>query len=607
MSGAMNNGTATASTHCRDLLMPIAANRPSTVASPAAPIPTSRLRPNATIRGKVAWDPTLACFKPSFCQQKASSAGSCNGVFDLAGCLAEGAEAGAAAARAAGFECSATAPSAAAEEALDLRPLYYVPTRKPVGEGKKAFHDHQNDVTAADIHLAHREGFISVEHLKRYTTTGMATDQGKMSNVNALAIMADLRNASIPQVGTTTFRPPYTPITFGAIAGQNAGKLFHFTQKTPIWDWHTANGGVMEAMGGYLRPRVYARPGENHKAAENREVRTVRQSAGLYDASTLGKIDVRGPDATRFLNLVYCNAWDNLKVGQAKYGFMLNERGMVFDDGITTKLDDNHFHMTTTTGNASAMLGWLEDWLQVEWPHLQVYLTNVAEQWAVCALAGPNARKVLEKLTDADISAEALPFMTMKTIPVAGVDCRVLRASFTGESTFEVNVPARYGQYIWERVIEAGIEYDICPFGTEALHILRAERGFVVVGQDTDGTVTPFDLGMGWIVSKKKNDFIGKRGFAAPEVARRGRKELVGLLTVKPDYIIPHGSHLVEGATGKPPVKTIGWVCSTYWSETLGRSIALADRAKHPWRCRRGDADETFLLRRRGRACACLR
>jgi sarcosine oxidase subunit alpha len=232
--------------------------------------------------------------------------------------------------------------------------------------------------------------------------------------------------------------------------------------------------------------------------------------------------------------------------------------------------------MTTTTGNAAAVPVWLEDWLQVEWPHLQVYLTNVAEQWAVCALAGPNARKVLEKLTDADISAENFPFMTMKTIRIAGVDGRVLRVSFTGESTFEINVPARYGQYIWEQIMQAGAEYDICPFGTEALHILRAERGFVVVGQDTDGTVTPIDLGMGWMVSKEKSDFIGKRGFSAPEVTRQGRKELVGLMTDKPDCVIPHGSHLVESPTQTPPVKTIGWVSSTYWSETLRRSIALA-------------------------------
>ncbi|KIC11638.1 sarcosine oxidase subunit alpha [Leisingera sp. ANG-M1] len=527
-------------------------------------------------RGKVAWDPAVACFKPDFCQQKVRAAGSCNGTFDLAGCLAEGAEAGVAAARDAGFDGIAKAPVAAAEEAFDLRPIYYVPSRRPVGEGKKAFHDHQNDVTAADIHLAHREGFISVEHLKRYTTTGMATDQGKMSNVNALAIMADLRGDTIPGVGTTTFRPPYTPTTFGAMAGQSAGELFHFTQKTPMWDWHAANGAVMEAMGDYLRPLAYARPGESTKAAENREVKMVRQSVGVYDASTLGKIDVRGPDATQFLNLVYTNAWDKLKVGRAKYGFMLNERGMVYDDGVTTKLGENHYHMTTTTGNAAAVLAWLEDWLQVEWPDLDVHLTNVAEQWAVCSLAGPNARKVLEKLTSLDVSAGAFPFMTMKEGKVAGVDARILRVSFTGESSFEINVPARYGQYVWEQIMEAGREFDIIPFGTEALHILRAERGFVVVGQDTDGTVTPMDLGMGWIVSKNKGDFIGKRGFDAPEVARGGRKQLVGLLTDKRDYVIPHGSHLVEMATQAPPVKTVGWVCSTYWSETLGRSIALA-------------------------------
>lgn len=527
-------------------------------------------------RGKVAWDDASACFKPSFCQQKVRAAGAGNGRFDLASCLSEGAEVGAAAACDAGHDAKVVTFKAVGTEGFNLRPIYYVPSKKPVSEGKKAFHDHQNDVTAADIHLAHREGYVSVEHLKRYTTTGMATDQGKMSNVNALAIMADLRKDTIPGVGTTTFRPPYTPSTFGAMAGQSAGELFHFTQKTPMWDWHKANGAAMEAMGDYLRPLVYTRSGETHKEAENREVRMVRQSAGLYDGSTLGKIDVRGTDATQFLNLVYANAWDSLKVGHAKYGFMLNERGMVFDDGVTTKLGDNHYHMTTTTGNAAAALGWLEDWLQVEWPHLDVQLTNVAEQWAVCALAGPNARKVLEKLTDLDVSTDGFPFMTLKDGKVAGVDARILRVSFTGESSFEINVPSRYGQYMWEQIMQAGVDFDIIPFGTEALHILRAERGFVVVGQDTDGTVTPYDLGMGWSVSKKKTDFIGIRGFKVPEVAREGRKQLVGLRTENPNYVIPHGSHLTENITHAPPVTTVGWVSSTYWSETLNHSIALA-------------------------------
>ena len=528
-------------------------------------------------RGKVAWNDDTACFKPAFCEQKVVAAGSGNGTFDLASCLSEGADAGSGAAQRAGFgDGSFDAPDAASEEAFDLRPIYYVPSTKPVGEGKKHFHDHQNDVTAADIHLAHREGFVSVEHLKRYTTTGMATDQGKMSNVNALAIMAEIRDTVIPQVGTTTFRPPYTPTTFGAMAGQNSGELFHFTQKTPMWDWHNENGAVMEAMGEYLRPLVYTRPSEDHKAAENREVKMVRQSVGVYDGSTLGKIDLRGPDATKFLNLVYTNAWDKLKTGQAKYGFMLNERGMIFDDGVTTKLGDNHYHMTTTTGNSQAVLAWLEDWLQVEWPNLDVHLTNVAEQWAVCALAGPNARKVLEKLTNLDVSAKGFPFMTMKEDQVAGVNCRILRVSFTGESSFEINVPSRYGHYVWEQIMEAGKEFEIIPFGTEALHILRAERGFVVVGQDTDGTVTPDDLGMSWTVSKKKGDFIGQRGASVPEVKRDGRKQLVGLVTERKGYVVPHGTHLVEILTPKPPMKTVGWVSSTYWSETLGQSIALA-------------------------------
>ena len=528
-------------------------------------------------RGNVVWDKATACFRPDFCQQRVVSAGSCNGTFDLAGCLREGSEAGASAALQAGFgDGSFKGLFAGEEEAFKPCPIFHVPSRKPAGEGGLAFVDHQNDVTVSDIHLAHREGFESVEHLKRYTTAGMATDQGKTSNVNALAILAELRRQPIPQVGTTTFRPPYIPTAFGSMAGQRAGGLFHFARKTPMWNWHAANGGVMEAMGDYLRPRAYARPGEGLRDAENREVFTVRQAAGLYDASTLGKIDVRGADACRFLNLVYTNAWDGLPVGYCKYGMMLNECGMVIDDGITSRLGAFHYHMTTTSGQAAAVLAWLEEWLQIEWPHLDVHLTDVGEQWAVCALAGPMARNVLQKLTVKDMGGVAFPSMTVQDARVAGVNARIMRVSFTGEQSYEINVPARYGQYAWEQIMDAGAEFGLAPFGTEALHILRAERGFAVVGQDTDGSVTPKDLGMNWIVSTKKTDFIGKRGLASPEARRHGRRQLVGLLTENPDCVIPHGTHLVEGHQDKPPMKAVGFVCSTYHSETLGRSIAFA-------------------------------
>ncbi len=528
-------------------------------------------------RGTVYWDNKSACFKPVLCQQRVVSAGSCKGTFDLAGCLKEGSAAGARAAQRAGFgDGRHVTPFADSEEAFELNPIYHVPSRKPAGEGEMAFVDHQNDVTVSDIHLAHREGFESVEHLKRYTTTGMATDQGKMSNVNALAILAELRQQAIPQVGTTTFRPPYIPTTFGSMAGQSIGDLFHVTRKTPMWNWHVANGGVMEAMGDYLRPRAYVCTGESVRDAENREVRTVRQAVGLYDASTLGKIDVRGPDACKFLNLVYTNAWDNLAIGHCKYGMMLTERGMIIDDGITARLDESHYHMTTTSGQATGVLDRLEECLQVEWPHLDVHLTDVGEQWAVCALAGPMARDVLKKLTVSDMSRDAFPFMTTRAARVAGVDARIVRVSFTGELSYEINVPSRYGQFAWEQIMDVGAEFGIVPFGTEALHILRAERGFIVIGQDTDGSVTPRDLGMDWIVSAKKIDFIGKRGLASLEARSEGRRQLVGLLTENPDYVIPYGTHLVEKRHGKPPMKSVGFVCSTYYSETLGRSIAFA-------------------------------
>jgi sarcosine oxidase subunit alpha len=530
-------------------------------------------------RGKLRFDDRLSAFVPDQTIAEARSAGACNGSMALSDCLAEGLAAGLAAARDAGFETPdmPTAPGVDRPQEGEIMPHWIVPSGKPLGRGGKHFIDFQNDVTAADVHLAHREGYESVEHLKRYTTTGMGTDQGKTSNVNALAIMADLQGVSIPQVGTTTFRPPYTPTSFGAIAGRNVGALMDPARLTAMHDWHVEHGAKFEDVGQWKRPWYYPKPGESMEDAVNREVLAARSAVAMLDASTLGKIDIRGPDAAQFLNRIYTNAWLKLPVGSSRYGIMLHEDGMVFDDGVTTRLAEDRFLMTTTTGGAANVLTWLEEWLQTEWPEMKVYCTSVTEQWATVSVSGPYARHVVGALTDYDkLGPKDFPFMTMREMKVAGIPARVYRISFTGELAFEVNVPRRYGLTLWKAIWEAGQKYGITPYGTEAMHVLRAEKGFIIVGQESDGTVTPMDLGMDWIVSKKKGDFIGRRSFAREDTSRPDRKQLVGLFTDDPHHVLVEGQQLVEDVRPRPPMKMVGHVTSAYYSPNVGRSIALA-------------------------------
>ncbi len=337
-----------------------------------------------------------------------------------------------------------------------------------------------------------------------------------------------------------------------------------------------AHGVVVEDVGDWKRPWYYSLDGEDMHAAVMRECKVVRASVGVLDASTLGKIDIQGPDAAEFLNRIYTNAWTKLGVGKARYGLMLNEQGFIFDDGVTTRLGDNHFHMTTTTGAAARVMGWLEEWLQTEWPEMRVYCTSVTEQWAVASISGPRARDLMAELTDIDLDPQTFTHMSMREGDVAGVRARLYRISFTGEMGFEINVPAAYGLHLWETIMALGAKYDICPYGTEAMHVLRAEKGYIIVGQDTDGTITPMDAGMDWIISKKKGDFIGRRSFARSDTSRSGRKQLVGLLAENPAFVIPEGAHLVEELKPKPPMKTVGHVTSSYMSPSLDRSIALA-------------------------------
>ena len=529
--------------------------------------------------GKLAFEEGRGVFLPGQATQALEVAGAAGGSFGLADCLAEGAATGARAAAEAGFGDGTIPPPPPtdAPEPGAITPFWLAPGLKPLGHGKaKHMVDHQDDVTAADIQLAAREGFRSVEHVKRYTTIGMGTDQGKTANVNGLAILAAALGKSIPESGTTTYRPPYTPVTFGALAGRDRGALMDPVRRTAMHEWHEAEGAVFEPVGQWQRPWWYPHAGEDKHAAVARECRAVREAVGLLDASTLGKIDISGPDATTLLDMVYTNTFSTLKLGRVRYGLMCGDDGMVFDDGTTARLGEHHYLMTTTTGNAAHVLEWLEEWLQTEWPELKVYCTSVTEQWATLALAGPHARDVLAKAAPGlALDSDSFPFMSVQEGIVAGVEARVFRISFTGELSFEINVPWHHGRHVWEALMAAGAEHGITPYGTEAMHVLRAERGFIIVGQETDGTTTPQDLGMDWIVSKKKADCLGKRAWSREDTRREDRKQLVGILTDDPKEVLPEGAQLVD-KPGRPPLPMIGHVTSSYASPTLGRSIALA-------------------------------
>ena len=527
--------------------------------------------------GRLAFDEARGAFVPGEARQALFSAGGCNGTWTLAFALSEGREAGKAAAAACGFRKRGGTPLPKVDVADEapMRLLWTVPSRQAGRRLDKHFVDFQNDVTAADVALAAREGYRSVEHLKRYTTTGMGTDQGKTSNVNALAILSEALGADIAATGTTTFRPPYVPATFGALAGRDVGALSDPVRTTPMHQWHVERGAALEDVGQWKRPRYYPRDGESMREAVDRECLAARRSVGILDASTLGRIDVQGPDAAELLERLYTNGWKKLAVGRCRYGLMCTEDGMVFDDGVTLRLGEHRFLVHTTSGNAARVLAWMEEWLQTEWPDLDVYCNSVTEQFATASISGPLARRLLSELTaDIDLDRGAFPFMSWRDGRVAGLPARVARVSFTGESAFEVSVPSGYGLSLWTALMHSGQRYGITPYGTEAMHVLRAERGFIIAGQETDGTVTPIDLGMEWIV-KPRGDFIGRRSLDRADTVRPDRKQLVGLLTENPEEVLPEGGQIVDAVTG-PPMRMIGHVTSSYFSANLGRSIALA-------------------------------
>jgi sarcosine oxidase subunit alpha len=527
-------------------------------------------------KGTLAWDETLQAFLPGKKSEAVHIAGAGRGLWGIATALADGAAAGAQAARDAGREAAPQAYAVTADRAGSGVTLKELPTdRNPATA--KAFIDFQNDVTAKDIRLAVREGMRSIEHVKRYTTNGMATDQGKMSNVNGLMIAADAVGKAPPQVGLTTFRPPYTPTTFGTFAGYHQGATFDITRKTPIDPWAEAHGAVFEPVSLWRRAWYFPQGSEDMHASVARECRATRASLGIFDASTLGKIEVVGPDAVTFMERMYTNPWAKLGVGRCRYGLLLGEDGFIRDDGVIGRLAKDRFHVTTTTGGAARVLNMMEDYLQTEWPDLKVWLTSTTEQWATIALNGPNARKLLEPFVEGlDISDSAFPHMSVAECTVAGFPARLFRISFTGELGFEVNVPARHGRALWEKLWEAGQQYDICPYGTETMHVLRAEKGYIIVGQDTDGTLTPDDAGLAWAIGKKKPDFVGKRSLTRPDMVAKGRKQLVGLLTDDPKTVLQEGAQIVADPNEPKPMTMLGHVTSSYWSGALGRSIALA-------------------------------
>ncbi len=457
----------------------------------------------------------------------------------------------------------------------EMKHLWIIPSNINFNK-TKMFVDFQNDVVAKDIKLALKEGYKSIEHVKRYTTTGMATDQGKTSNVNSLGIISQLTGIPIHKLGTTTFRLPYTPVAFGALAGRNIKEFFDVERTTPIHKWHLDNKAKFEDVGQWKRAWYYPKNNEDMYEAVNREVKATRTGIGILDASTLGKIDIKGRDASEFLNRVYTNAWSKLSVGKCRYGLMLGDDGMIIDDGVTSRISENHYIMTTTTGNAASVMSKLEDWLQTEWPELKVFLTSITEQFATISINGPFATDLMEKIfTNYNFSYDNFPHMSFKNINIDNISCRVMRISFTGEKCYEINVPSSYARSLWIRCFELGQEFNITPYGTEAMHILRAEKGFIIVGQETDGSVTPIDLNMSWIVSKKKYDFIGKRALSRSDTVKEDRKQLVGILTKDPNFVLEEGAQLVEKIT-QNPMKMIGHVTSSYYSSNLGRSIALA-------------------------------
>ncbi len=522
--------------------------------------------------GKVIWDETLAAFVPDTSRPPinhdgralVTCTGAAAGVFDAGCAIAQATDVGA-----------GVMPLPTEKHTSGIQPVWVMPQGAGIKLRSKMWLDYQNDVKVSDVQLAAREGYESVEHTKRYTTLGMATDQGKLSNITGLAVLANALNTTIPDVGTTTFRPPYTPVTLGALAGEARGEIFQPLRRTPMHDIHEKSGAYFEPVGLWRRPYCFPKAGESRVDAVTREVNNTRQTLGLLDASTLGKIVVKGPDAGSFLDMLYTGVMSTLPIGKCRYGLMCNEQGFLSDDGVVARLDADTWLCHTTSGGADRIHAWMEDWLQCEWWDWQVYTANLTEQYAQIAVVGPNARKLLQALGGMDVSRDALPFMGWADGTLAGFAVRVYRISFSGELSYEIAVAASHGAGFWQACFEAGKAYAAMPYGTEALHVMRAEKGFIMIGDETDGTVIPQDLGLAWAISKKKLDYLGKRGQERTHLASPDRWQLVGFETLD-GSVIPDGAYVVaDGSNANGQRKTQGRVTSTYRSPTLNRGIAM--------------------------------
>jgi sarcosine oxidase subunit alpha len=527
-------------------------------------------------RGSLRYDEALATFVPKASPLPIVAAGAANGAFGLAASVAEGHAAGTAAAARAGHAAAPLpAPRADAENIATVMPLWSVPAGR---KSAKRFVDLQNDVTVNDIALAAREGYQAIEHLKRYTTLGMGTDQGKTSNIVGLALMAEQLGVPIPSVGTTTFRPPYTPVTMGAIPGHESGPDVEPTRYSAMHEWHAAQGARFVNAGLWKRPHSYPRAGESEDDAANREARNVRTSVGVVDVSTLGKIELQGRDVAEFLNRIYINKWDTLAVGRCRYGVMLRDDGIVMDDGTTSRLGPTHYLMTTTTVNAVKVMQQIEYLLQAEWPDLEVYATSVTEQWSAAAISGPQARDVVAAAVDIDVSNAAFPFLAVAECLVRSVDAlipaRLFRMSYSGELAYEIHVPADRGRAMWDAVLAAGEPFGLMPYGTEAMSTLRIEKGHVVIGPEADGRTTADDLGMGKLVSAAKW-CIGKPLLDRPALTDPNRWQLVGL-TALDGAAMPRAAKIVADPDHPTPNPMLGHVTSWCFSPNLDAWIALA-------------------------------
>jgi len=523
---------------------------------------------------KLKYDSDSDTFLPDQSRQKETVIGSANGSLTLEESLKEGFETGFILSEKITKNNKPTSIPISDEKQLGQHDKFWC---MPLPEKKhyKRFVDFQNDVAVSDIQLAVQEGFRSIEHVKRYTTLGMATDQGKTSNLNGLQLVSDLEKKIVPEVGHTTFRPPYTSVTIGTIIGREVGKNYKATRKSPMHQWHEKHNGIFVDAGLWLRPRYYKKGNETLHEAAKREALNVRKNVGVCDVTSLGKIDIKGKDSAEFLNRIYTNAFLKLPISKARYGVMLREDGMVFDDGTTTRISENNYHMTTTTAQAANVLSHLEYYLQVVWPELDVTVVSTTEQWAGAAIAGPNSRLLLSKIFPTeDVSNKGLPFMGYREFKFKDSLARVFRISFSGELAYEINVMSNFGELMWKEIIELGKDFQIQPYGTEALSTLRIEMGHVA-GSEIDGRTIAYDLSLEGMLSEKK-DFIGKRSLKRKAFTEKGREQIVGLVPIDKKTSIPEGSHLVVDHKLKSPNPKLGHVSASCWSVENNNPFSLA-------------------------------